>query len=92
MSELDTTRHEIIEEEESKEVVPKMCKEVKEEANNKNFLCGLCNNISRTNSSKELHMKQNHNNKTISYTPSPTYRKIGFTWFSCNRCKVKKQT
>ena len=28
--------------------------------------------------------------KTIQYTSSPTYRKVGYTWFACNSCKVKK--
>ena len=72
MTELNTTRLEIIEEEESKKVVPKNNNEVKEGEQNKNFPCGLCDNISRTNSSKELHLKQKHNDKTIKYTPSPT--------------------
>ena len=37
-------------------------------------------------------MKQKHNNKSIQYTPSPSNRKIGYTWFSCKSCKVKKRT
>ena len=25
-------------------------------------------------------------------TPSPTNRKVGYTWFACNSCRVKKRT
>ena len=37
-------------------------------------------------------MKSKHHDKTIQYTPSPTNRKVGYTWFACNSCKVKKHT
>ena len=37
-------------------------------------------------------MKRKHNDKTIQYTPSLTNWKVGYTWFACNSCKVKKCT
>ena len=37
-------------------------------------------------------MKRKHNYKTIQYTPSPTNRNVGYTWFPCNSFKVEKHT
>ena len=34
-------------------------------------------------------MKRKHKDKTIQYTPNPTNRRVGYTWFACNSCKVK---
>ena len=52
-------------------------KKVEEKEKNKDFPCGVCENVSRTKSAKELIMKRKHNDKTIQYTPSPTNRKVG---------------
>ena len=97
MTELNTTKVEIVDEdgEGSENVVLENLNEplIKvEEVKGKDFPCEWCDNISRTKSAKELHMKRNHNDKTIQYTPSPTNRKVGYTWFSCKNCKVKKRT
>ena len=67
-------------------------KKVEEDEKSKDFPCWICENVFRTKSAKELHMKRKHNDKTIQYTPSPTNRKVGFTWFACNSCKVKNRT
>ena len=52
-------------------------KKVEEDKQNKNFPCGICENVSRTKSAKELHMKRIYNDKTIEYTPSPSNRIFG---------------
>ena len=36
-------------------------------------------------------MKRKHKDKNIQYTPNPTNRTVGYTWFACNSCKVKKK-
>ena len=61
---------------------------VEEEVKNKDFLRGIYENVSRTKSAKELNMKRKYNDKTIQYTPSPTNRKVGYSLFACNSCKV----
>ena len=64
-------------------------KKVEEEEKSKDFPRGICENVSRNKSDKELHMKRKHNDKTTQYIPSPHDRKVGYTWFACNSCKVK---
>ena len=34
-------------------------------------------------------MKRKHNDITTQYVPSPHDRKVGYTWFASNSCKVK---
>ena len=55
----------------------------------KDFPCWICENVSGTKSDKELHMKRKHNDKTTQFIESPHIRKVGYTWFACNSCKVK---
>ena len=64
-------------------------KGLKKKKKNKDFLCRICENVSRTESAKELHMKRKQNYKTVQYTPIPTNRKVDYTWFACNSRKVK---
>ena len=98
MTDLNTAKIDILEEEGEggAKVVPENQSEavikVEKEGKGKYFPCGLCENISRTKSSMELHMKRKHNNKVLQYTPGPTNRNVGYTWFSCKSCKVKKRT
>ena len=98
MTDLNTTKVEILEGEgersEKKEEgerceedVSKIVDDTKKKG--EDFPCGLCENKFRTKAAKELHMKRKHNHKSIQYTPSPSKRKIGYTWFSCKSCKVK---
>ena len=88
MTDLNSTKLEILQDEgvESEEI------KVGKEEKNKNFPCDECSNISRTKLAMELHMKRQHNDKRIQYTPSPLNKKAGITWFSCKSCKVKKRT
>ena len=64
-------------------------KKIEEEEKSKLFPCGVCENVSRTKSDKELNMKRKLNDKTTQYITCPHDRKVGYTWFACNICMVK---
>ena len=59
---------------------------------NQDIPCGICENVSGTKSTKKLHVKRKHNDKTIQYTTSQTNMKVGYTWFACNRFKVERHS
>ena len=55
-------------------------KRLKKKKKSKDFPHGICENVFRNKSDKELHMKRKPNDKTTQYTPSPPKRKVGYTW------------
>ena len=64
-------------------------KKFEEQEKSKDFPCWVCENVFRTKCAKELHMKRKHNDKSVQYALSPTSRKVSYTQFACNSCKVK---
>ena len=56
--------------------------------------CDKCDKIFQKKGQKDLHMKKIYNLKTMQYTPSPAFRRVGRPAhrFICETCKEKKKT